>query len=288
MKIVIARERCLRPKQSVVQKLKPANSYCTDGLLQSAFSLLRNDKLILLFVLLVVPPVFGGEGNKFVYTQLRYDGAWDPYPHVYESILEMVKSDTNIPFIAARKIVTLADGDLFEYPFMIVEGNAAFKFNSADKNRLKTYIDRGGLIFFDDTLADPESAFKQSLKSLLLELYPDKTLDPLPTDHAVYRSFFLLRSASGRKVHEKQIEGLTIGGLTGGEGRTAILYSSNDLLGAWARDPMGNYAFSCEPGGEAQRWEAFKMTINIIYFSLTGTYKKDAIHQPFLERKLGN
>jgi hypothetical protein len=35
-----------------------------------------------------------------------------------------------------------------------------------------------------------------------------------------------------------------------------------------------------------QRAEAFKWTVNLVVYSLTGTYKTDAIHQPFLEQKL--
>jgi hypothetical protein len=198
----------------------------------------------------------------------------------------MVKSYTNIPFYGERKIISLNDAALLENPFLVVKGNSSFNFSSTEKIRFKTFVDRGGLVFFDDTLADPNSAFKKSIDALMAELYPEKRMVPLPIDHAVYRSFFLLRSASGRKVKEKQLMGLTLGGVGGGEGRTAVLYSPNDVLGAWAKDPMGNYSFTCEPGGEAQRWDAFKITINIIYFSLTGTYKKDAIHQPFLERKL--
>jgi hypothetical protein len=58
-------------------------------------------------------------------------------------------------------------------------------------------------------------------------------------------------------------------------------------MGAWIKDNLGQYVYSCEPGGEAQRWESFKLALNVVYFSLTGTYKKDAIHQPFIEKKLG-
>jgi hypothetical protein len=120
------------------------------------------------------------------------------------------------------------------------------------------------------------------------ELYPDRALKKLPLDHALFRSFFLLRNVSGRRISEKALEGLDVGGSGGGEGRTAVLLCSNDLLGAWVRDNMGQYLYSCEPGGETQRWEAMKLTLNIIYFSLTGTYKKDAVHQPFIEQKLGS
>ena len=53
-------------------------------------------------------------------------------------------------------------------------------------------------------------------------------------------------------------------------------------------DPRCRQMAMREPGGEAQRWESIKLTLNVIYFSLTGTYKKDAIHQPFIEMKLGS
>lgn len=119
------------------------------------------------------------------------------------------------------------------------------------------------------------------------ELYPEQPLSKLSTDHAVFRSFFLLRGVAGRRVSEKYLEGVSLGGQNGGEGRTAVIYSPNDVMGAWVKDNLGQYVYSCEPGGEPQRWESFKLMLNIVYFSLTGTYKKDAIHQPFIERKLG-
>jgi len=237
--------------------------------------------------LYILPAAWAGTGNNFVYAQLQYDGAWDPYPHVHEKILEMLNSMTNIPFASERRVVQLGDEALFETPFIIIKGNAAFSWSTREKIRFKQYIDNGGFALFDDTLAEPAGAFATSVRSLLIELYPDKGFQKLPMDHALFRSFFLLRSVAGRRVSQKALEGLDVGGGQGGEGRTAVVYSPNDILGAWMKDAMGQYAYTCEPGGEPQRWEAFKLTLDLIYFSLTGTYKRDAVHQPFIERKLG-
>lgn len=245
--------------------------------------------LMLCAVIAFAPvPARAGAGNKFVFAQLKHDGAWDPYPSVHERLLQMVKAMTNIPFRPERKVLSLDDRDLFDYSFLLVKGNSPLMFSRDDKRRLKEYIDRGGLVFFDDTLADAKSGFAQSVRSLMAELYPDRAFEKLPQDHALFRAFFLLRSVSGRRISEKYLEGLDVGPQLGGEGRTAVIYCPNDLFGAWVKDNLGQYAFSCEPGGEPQRWEAFKLTLNIVYFSLTGTYKKDAIHQPFIEMKLGS
>ena len=63
-------------------------------------------------------------------------------------------------------------------------------------------------------------------------------------------------------------------------------FPEDDIHGAWVRAPAGGWLFPCEPGGEVQRDEAHKLLVNIIMFSLTGTYKTDAIHQEFIKRKL--
>ncbi len=255
---------------------------------------MRNKILIALLVLTSTPiALIAGSGNHFVYAQLKYDGAWDPYPSVHERIIQMVKSMTNIVPETERKVVTLSSPALFESPFLIVKGNTELRFSKDEKSKLKEFVDRGGLVFFDDTLGDPRGAFADSVRSLMQELYPDRSFQKLPIDHALFRSFFLLRTVSGRRIGEKYLEGLDVsssfeGESLNGEGRTAVVYCPNDLLGAWVKDNLGQYAFTCEPGGEVQRWEAFKLTINLIYFSLTGTYKKDAIHQPFIEMKLGS
>jgi len=242
---------------------------------------------LLLAVLLTCQfPLRAGFGNNFVYGQLKYPGAWDPYPEAHQRILQMVRTMTNIPVSPDRNVVTLGDPAIFETPFLLIKGNGAFDLSADEKIRLKEYIDRGGFVFADDTLADYEGAFGKSIKRLMSELFPDKAFQRLPLDHAVYRSFFLLRSVAGRRISENFMEGLDVGssGLAGG--RTAVIYCPNDLLGAWMQDNLGHYVFPCEPGGESQRWNSFKLMINVIYFSLTGTYKKDAIHQPFIEKKL--
>jgi hypothetical protein len=225
--------------------------------------------------------------NHFEFRQLKYDGAWDPYPNVQDSIFQMVHTMTNIPFDPERVVVTLKSPQLFDNPFLIIKGNAAVSFDAEEKRQLKTFIDRGGLVFVDDTLCNPKGPFSESIHRLFAELFPDRAFQKLALDHAVFRSFFLLRTVSGRRIAEKWLEGLDVSAGLGGENRTAVIYCPNDLLGAWVKDNIGQYVYSCEPGGEAQRWEALKLTINIIYFSLTGTYKNDAIHQPFIERKLG-
>src|SRR5512137_1048024 len=103
-------------------------------------------------------------------------------------------------------------------------------------------------------------------------LFPTRPLAPLPTDHAVYRSFFLLRRPVGRVDVVPWLEGITIGEMT------PLVYCRNDLSGALDRGPDGRDRFAVEPGGAGQRREAVKLGVNLVVYALTSDYKKDATH----------
>ncbi len=55
--------------------------------------------------------------------------------------------------------------------------------------------------------------------------------------------------------------------------------------GAWSEDEFGKWEFGVIPGGEAQRERAFRLGINMILYALTGNYKKDQVHTPFIKRR---
>ena len=58
-----------------------------------------------------------------------------------------------------------------------------------------------------------------------------------------------------------------------------------DLAGALLRDEFGAWAFTCEPGGEAQRERAVRFGINLLMYALCTDYKADQVHIPFLLKR---
>jgi hypothetical protein len=118
-----------------------------------------------------------------------------------------------------------------------------------------------------------DQAFRKEIKQIL----PNHELKRLPPDHSVFQSFYLIGNIGGRQKVNPYLEGITI------DNWTPVIYSQNDLSGAWARDKFGRWINECVPGGETQRSSAFKMGINIIVYSLTSDYKKDLVHHPFIK-----
>ena len=123
-------------------------------------------------------------------------------------------------------------------------------------------------------------------------------LAPLPDDHVLTRSFYLLQDVPGRYAGgavwveasdpeaEKQ-DGMPFRNLN--DGVTPVIIGSADWASAWAVDDRGAPMFPVGRGmgGERQREIAYRFGINLVMHVLTGNYKSDQVHVPALLERLG-
>jgi len=120
-------------------------------------------------------------------------------------------------------------------------------------------------------------------------------LEPVPRDHVLTKTFFLLRNFPGRFTSGQMwVEALPHGEqedarrpARAGDGVSSILITSNDLAGAWAMRPDGQPMLPMVPGEPRQREFAFRAGVNIVMYALTGNYKADQVHIPALLERLG-
>ncbi|WP_045836815.1 DUF4159 domain-containing protein [Hyphomicrobium sp. 99] len=166
--------------------------------------------------------------------------------------------------------------------------------------KIDAYMKEGGLIIFDtrdygqggaNTL--PLAGRGGTALQRLLSKLDVPRLEPVPENHVVTKSFYLLRSFPGRwdggqlwveaisnndnDTHKARVS----------DGVTSIMITSNDLAAAWALDDRGRPMYPVVPGGEMQREMAFRGGINIVMHALTGNYKADQVHVPALLERLG-
>ena len=220
---------------------------------------------------------------QFFFAQLKYRGGeWDPNPDFVEPMIEELELRTSIDGMKERRVTTLSDPDLFFYPFLYIAGKYEFDpFTLQEREILRRFLTYGGFLFAEDTVGAKGFGFDQAFRREMKQVLPGHELKMLPTDHSVYQSFYIIGNIGGRQKVNSYLEGMDINGWT------PVIYSQNDLSGAWEKDRFGKWAHECVPGGEFQRSAAFKMGINIIVYSLTSDYKKDVIHHPFIMRRQG-
>lgn len=173
----------------------------------------------------------------------------------------------------------------------------------ATLDRIDTYMKRGGTVLFDtrdavDTPVGPGGEMRGpgmvALRALLASLDVPE-LEPLPLDHVLNKTFFLLRDFPGRFTNGQMwVEALPAENeddpsrpARAGDGVSSILITSNDLAGAWALRPDGQSMLPLVPGEPRQREFAFRAGVNIVMYALTGNYKADQVHIPALLERLG-
>lgn len=165
--------------------------------------------------------------------------------------------------------------------------------------RIDAYMRSGGTVLFDTRdqdgsltpgQASPNTARLQAILANI-DIPP---LEPVPDNHVLARSFYLLHEFPGRYtgsplwVEARQEARNTASALTsGGDGVSPILITANDFAGAWAIDDAGNPVLPTVPADEAQRDYAFRSGVNIMMYMLTGNYKADQVHVPALLERLG-
>jgi hypothetical protein len=101
----------------------------------------------------------------------------------------------------------------------------------------------------------------------------------LPPEHVVFKSYYLLDRHGGRLLVRPFLEAVMV------QGRAAVVYSQNDLAGAWSRDEHGDWEYEVTPGGESQREVAIRTGINLAMYALCLDYKEDAVHLPFIMKR---
>ncbi|MFA5858632.1 MAG: DUF4159 domain-containing protein [Elusimicrobiota bacterium] len=251
--------------------------------------LYSNKPLIWMVIVSLWLPVFMStvlysepQRDRFVFTQLRYTGGnWDSYTGVERHVLKFMSTTTSIKPYSTRRVVTAEDELLFESPFLVITGDSEFQpFTNHEVENLRRYILGGGLIFVNDITGRKNTGFDLSIRREFKRILPGSGFKIIPRDNAIYRAFYLLRTVGGRQVINNYTEGIML------SNRLVVIYTQNDMLGVWMKDEFGKYVYNCIPGGESQRLEGIKLFANIIMYCVTGTYKTDVIHQPFIQRKL--
>lgn len=205
--------------------------------------------------------------------RLIVPGLEDPRPGALEFLMGEVQANSSV--ITAPEVASLDAGSaaIFDHPLLVLAGDRGFEPLSAEAlSNLRLFVREGGFLFVDDTTGVPDSDFDRSVRRDLGRLLPGSELSRIGRDHAVYRSYFLMRSVSGRVLVHPYLEGLWVGDIT------PVLYSTNDLLGALQRRPDGRWSHEVVPGRGDQRLQARRLAMNLVLFALTSNYKRDAVH----------
>lgn len=184
--------------------------------------------------------------------------------------------------------------DLSVYPLLYwpVVAGAVAPTETALAN-IENFMRFGGLIVFDTR--DDERAIggtttpEQAALREILSQIDIPPLTPLPKDHVLTRSFYLVEDLSGRTRNNPvwvQAQG------SANDGVTPLIIGGRDWAAAWAIDDFGRPLRPVNGRGDCSRDPvsvqecAYRAGINIAMVAYTGNYKADQVHTPILLQRL--
>ena len=160
--------------------------------------------------------------------------------------------------------------------------------DQAGQDALNRFLEHGGTLLIDllrpdalrDVMGGTNSRLQQTTDGLGIP-----PLQPLPPDHVLTRAFYLIQEFPGRysgaglwveETDERRHDGVA-----------TVILGAGDWASAWAVDARGRPMAAVVPGGERQREIAYRFGINLVMYALTGNYKADQVHVPYILERLG-
>lgn len=158
---------------------------------------------------------------------------------------------------------------------------------------IQHYLDHGGTILFDTrdhnyalqsgggfAATENSRALRQMIGGLSIP-----ALAKADNDHVLRRSFYLLDGFPGRYADgpiwvEQQ-------SANGRDGVSSVIIGGNDWAGAWAAEQSGGSLRPHLTGGPRQQEMSLRFGVNMMMYALTGNYKADQVHLPFILERLG-
>ncbi len=211
-------------------------------------------------------PIYAGKtrsGDVLRFAAVKYNGSWDLYPALQNSLLSGLKENTNIDVDFQPYSVTLDDKQLGHFPLLFMTGHYDFQLSEAEVAGLAHYLKRGGLLLATSGagLKPFDLAFKRELK----KVFPQGELIKLPPTHPLFSggwnavekvAYTPPALRDNPTLDTPELYALFL------DGRVAVLYSPYDLMTGVNREANA-YAKGLVDT------DALKVVLNVLTYALT-------------------
>jgi len=196
--------------------------------------------------------------ERFVIGRVKYTGGGDWYsnPSSLPNIMKALSERAGIPSGVEERRVSLLDADLFETPFLYMNGHGTVRFSQEEAERLRFYLRHGGFLWADDNYGMDET-FRPEMR----KVFPDAEWVELPFGHEIYHCYYDLPGGLP-KIHEHH-GGPPHGFAIFQDGRMVVYYTYNTDIGDGTEDE------GVHNDPPDKREAAMRMATNVVVYALT-------------------
>jgi hypothetical protein len=119
---------------------------------------------------------------------LRHPGGCHAAPRAVINLLDTAATELNVRTATEVEELAITDEALFDYHLAFMHGRNAFRLTAAERRQLKTFIERGGLLFANSICAS--KMFAESFRREMETMFPDHPLAPIKADDPLLTSAY--------------------------------------------------------------------------------------------------
>ncbi len=171
-----------------------------------------------------------------------------------DEFLSAIQRDSTIKTERRFRTVKLSSDELFQYPFVVMTGEAAFMLTGPERENLKKYLTSGGFLLASAGCSSKEwdRAFRREIRSL----FDEKALQKIPIEHPIFRTVHQIESVDLKaKEPNAALEGVEH------NGKIVVIYSPHGL-----NDTANSTGCCCCGGNEIKN--SLQLNVNILAYSL--------------------
>lgn len=174
---------------------------------------------------------------------------------VGQDLMRLVSRASTLKVQEERK-VKLTDPDLFETPFLFMNGHNDFILTEEEIANLRKYLSHGGFFFASGCCTNPN--FPKAWRREFSRIFPNEPVKPIPYDHLIYRSFYKIeRIHCLNESRDIQLEGLFF------QGALVAVMCQDGLCCSFSANN------TCNEGKGISPDDGQKLTLNIAVYALT-------------------
>jgi hypothetical protein len=211
------------------------------------------------------------ERGKLYVASLRHPGGCSAAPRALANLMEAAAENLHLRVQAESQEIAITDPALFSNHLVFMHGRSAFQLTDGERKNLRTFLQRGGILFANSICADKR--FTESFRREMDLILPKDKLKPIPVSDKLLTDAFggfdlstvTRRDPQAREKNQPlramsrkvppELEGITL------EERWAVIFSPLDLSCALEKqDNVQCQGYSREDAG--------RIGLNVILYSL--------------------
>lgn len=173
--------------------------------------------------------LFLAKGNRPVlYQKVQWRGKWNRNLHDLENLTAHMGDKLGQQTTWQTTTLDLPLDQLRTSPILFLSGHEFPEFAVREKETLRRFVlDAGGTLLFDACCGSKE--FAKGFRAFAQEVFPNRTLTPLPRTHPVFSTIYKMDTTYG-------LEGIDVGC------RTGVFFSPNALSCLWELETIKKYS----------------------------------------------